>query len=95
MVVCNAEVLSDFLVLLVDAVAVDGTDVVVSGLVDLTERWIDCLLLLLAIEDEVGEEVAVLQFVVVVLVNDTARVDLDVLCILSDFIIFLSSFFDL
>ena len=90
MVVCNIEEVPLELVL-VDAAAVDNTDVC---LVDLTERWIDCLLLLLANNDG-EEEVAVLQFVVVVLVDDTARVDLDVLCILSDFIIFLSSFFDL
>jgi len=61
-------------VLLVDA-AVDNTNVVDGCLVDFTERWIDCLLLLLAIEEAEEEEVAVvLQFVV--LVDDKAA-DLD------------------
>jgi len=90
--VCNVEEVSLVLVMLVDAVAVDLFDADIGGgLVDLTERWIDCLLLLLAIE-AVEEEVAVLQLVV--LVDDDAGVDLD---LESLFFILLSSlsFFDL
>ena len=92
MAVCNVEEVSLVLVMLVDAVAVDLFDADIGGgLVDLTERWIDCLLLLLAIE-AVEEEVAVLQLVV--LVDNDAGVDLD---LESLFFILLSSlsFFDL
>ena len=87
-VVCNVEVLSDFLVLLVDA-AVDDTDVC-GCLVDFTERCMDCLLLLLAIDDEVEEEVAALQFVAAVV-----GVDLDLVSLELSFILSLSLFFDL
>ena len=76
-----------------EATGVDGTDIC-GCLVDFTDRSIDCLLLLLAI-DEVGEEVAVLQFVVVVLVDDDdADLDVESLDILST-AISLSLFFDL
>jgi len=93
--VCIVEEVLLVFVLQVDVV-VDDTDVVC--LVDLTERWIDCLLLLPAIEDdvEVGEEVAVLHFVIVLVHDDTARVDLDLeSLLLADFVISLSFFFDL
>ena len=86
MVVCNVEVLSDFLVLLVGAV-VDDTIVANGCLVDFTERWIDCLLLLLAIEDEAEEEevsVVALQFVAMV-DDEAADVDLESLDKLSLF----------
>ena len=88
MVVCNVEEVPLAFVLLVDA-AVDDTDICGDGgLVDLTERWIDCLLLLLAIEDEAEEEELALQ-----LVDDEAA-DLD---LESLFFILLASlsFFDL
>ena len=95
MVVCNVEEVSLAFVLLVDA-AVNDTDICGGGgLVDLTERWIDCLLLLLAIEDEAEEEEVALQFVVLVDDDEAAvGVVLDVLCILST-AISLSLFFDL
>jgi len=93
-VVCNVEVLFVF-ILLVDAAAVDLFDADICGcLVDLTERWIDCLLLelLLAIEDE-EEEVVALQFVV--LVDDDAGVDLDLESLILSAIISLLLFLDL
>ena len=74
MAVCNIEEVSLAFVLLVDA-AVNDTDICGGGgLVDLTERWIDCLLLLLAIEDEAEEEEVALQFVAMV---DDEAADLD------------------
>ena len=82
------------LVLLVN-VAADDTDVAVGGLIDFTDRWIDCLLLLPAIEEE-EEEVAALQFVVLVDDDEAALVDLDLeSLLLADFVISLSFFFDL
>ena len=88
MAVCNVEEVLLVFVLLVDAAA--GDTVVDGCFVDLTERWIDCLLLLLAIGEEDGEEE------VVVLVDNEAAVGvvLDVLCI-SSTVISLSLFFDL
>ena len=93
--VCNVEEVRTVLVLLVDTAA-DKTDVVDGCLVDLTERWIDCLLLLLAI-DEAEEEVVALLFVVVLVADDDAAVGvvLDILCILSTAISLLSQLFDL
>ena len=85
MAVCNVEEVLLVFLLLVDDAVVDDTDVADGCLVDLTVRWIDCLLLLLAIEEE---EVA-LFFVAAVV-----GVDIESLCIPST-AISLSLFFDL
>ena len=79
---CNlVEEVSLIFVLLVDAAAVDDTDVVNGCLVDLTVRWMDCLLLLLAIEDDDGEE--------------EVAVGVDLVSLELSFILSLSLFFDL